>query len=295
MASGMTPILESPVLLERVTRVAPLGVRFWDVALNCPPREPLAVTTYPARNPRQRTPAFANPSGVYVAQNLPALREAENGRGDPDYWAGVARQPFVIEVVDPLRRFLPFTFDADLPHRRLFAWLCGPAGPPLEPGRAVPLYSRPSRALPGDLAIVRAELFDPQAGAPAAWAVLEVSLDGGLLGRGIADANGRVALAFDYPDLIDFVPDSPLDSGIPLSRQQWTVQLTVRYAPAAAAPAIPDLCATLEQAPARLWQRWNPPAGNSPLAAVALKFGQPLILRSQDAGGAPLSVLFITP
>lgn len=286
------------VVLDSVTRVAPLGVRFWDVVLARPPQHQLAVTAYSPSTPRQRTPAAINPSGIYIVQNVPALRVVESGRGDADYWAGVTQSPFVLEVIDPQQRFLSFTFTARLPERGLFTWTCGPAAPPPEPGLAVPLYSTPSRTFPAELALVRAELFDPQANTPAAWAVLEVSLGGQLLGRGIADSDGRVALAFDYPEPIDYLPDSPMDSGRPLTEQQWTVQLTARYAPPASAPSapgLPDLCATLEQTPGSLWQRWNPPAGNTPLTEAVLAFSRPLVLRSQDAGGAPLSVLFLTP
>ncbi len=48
---------------------------------------------------------------------------------------------------------------------------------------------------------------------PAAWALVEASYEGQVLGRGIADERGCVNLIFAYPPPVDFEPLSPLITG----------------------------------------------------------------------------------
>jgi hypothetical protein len=57
------------------------------------------------------------------------LRDIEIGRGDQQFWESFdqglsRRRRFVIEVEDGWRRFLPFSFTAELPHRGLFELPC---------------------------------------------------------------------------------------------------------------------------------------------------------------------------
>ena len=286
-------------VIERVTRVAPLGVRFWDVVSGSVIADGLSVTAYPPANPALRVPAFTNRSGVFVVQNLPGLRAIENGTGDTNFWANLPpTRPFVIEVIDNYRRFQPFVFTADLPVRGLFTWTCGPDSSPLNSAAAmVPLYSSPARSVTGGMAVLRADLWDLAANAPASWALLTVSTAGQPLASGFADFYGRIALIFPYPAPLDFADADPLDSPpgdveLPLTEQQWSVQLQAAYTPLSPVPSIPDLCTTLTQSEASLWVDSTL---TQPLTGATLTFGQELIVRSQDAGGlTPPSVLLIT-
>jgi hypothetical protein len=293
----------SIVVIDRVTRVASLGVRFLDTVTNTVVGNVLTVSAYPQHKPALRVAAVANSSGVYVLQNLPGLRDVENGAGDQDYWDHLPpRSPFTVEVSDPDERFLPFVFDADLPVKSLFDWACGssPLSPPLGPMLAVPLYSTPRRRPPDGMAVIHVDLLDPVTdplkAIPAAWAVLEAYLDGRLLARGIADTRGCVALMFPYPAPIDFVPASPLETGVALVNQKWTLHLQVLYRPQSTVPTVPDLCTVLSQPAANLWGVWAEPARRQTLADPDLRYGEELVVRSRDPDdGRPLPTLFVTP
>lgn len=114
----------SHLLLERQTRLAPLGLCFRDAATGEPVGEGLDVTVYPSANPAARTRAFPNRSGAYVVHMAPGLLDATHGAGDDAFWNGpLARKPFTVEVVDQRRRYLPFTFAACLPARGLLSWV----------------------------------------------------------------------------------------------------------------------------------------------------------------------------
>jgi len=175
-------MMSDPVrILERLTLVTPLGVQFWDEVSGSIIADGLSVTTYPASNPARRVPGFPNRSGTYVMQNLPGLRDFENGAGDAEFWDNLdplSRLPFVIEVVDYTRRFQPFLFSADLPVRGLFTLECVSGSPPDKARPVVPLYSAPSRAVPGGMAVLRSSLWNPLVDAPAAWAMLEGRING---------------------------------------------------------------------------------------------------------------------
>lgn len=292
--------------------VAPLGLRFHDVATGASVGSGLVVTVYPANNSERRVEAFVNRSGTYVLHHAPGMRAFEQGAGDDDFWNHPPpSQPFIIEVVDRERRFQPFLFEAELPAARgLFQWL-----PPFEPSppsppsatKSVPLYSAPARALDSGMAVIRADLWNPQASAPAAWAVVEARLGGELQARGISDERGSLALIFPYPKPTDSPLSSPVESppvnkNVPLLEQTWELTLAAGYVPASApakTASLPDLRATLDQLnapPAKLWTDF---AGHEELGSVMLRYGQELILKSQDSitvsPPAPQSVLFITP
>jgi hypothetical protein len=289
------------VVFEQFSRVAPLGVRFWDVAKQAPVTGGLIVT---ARTPQgRRLPMFANRQGVYVLQNVPGLRPFETGDGSQTFWEAVPpAQPYTLEVRDTEARFHHFTLAADVPTREIFTWDCGsspPSSPPspllhISPGY-VPAYSAPNRSVPGGMAVVRADLYDPAQDVPAAWAVLEVLLDGAVIGRGIADARGCVVAVFPYPEPVDTTPESPLGFGVPLTEQTWNLTLRAFYAPTDPVPAVPDLCTVLNQPEADLWLKWINPANKQALAGVVLLYSQETIAVSFDNANKPLSRLYITP
>jgi hypothetical protein len=300
-------------VLERLTLVAPLGLRFHDAATGENVGGGLSVTVYPSNNSARRVEAFVNRSGTYVLHHAPGLQRAfEHGAGDEEFWLNLPpSQTFVVEVVDQGRRFQPFQFEVELPAPRgLYNWLSPFEPSPPEGARSIPLYSAPARALNAGMAVVRADLWNAHTNAPARWAVLEARLDGQLHARGMSDERGSVALIFPYPKPTDSplaspVASPPVNKNVPLLEQTWELTLNAGYAPppeddAATNPApLPDLRATLDQLnapPATLWADF---ANLEELAGVTLKYGQELILKSQDSitvsPPAPQSVLFITP
>jgi hypothetical protein len=278
---------------EHVTRVTPLGLRFWDEVSGSVIGEGLSVAAYSSQNPERRVRALTNHAGVYLLQNLPGLHEAETGAGDEAYWANLpAPKKFVIEVTDNDQRFQPFLFTAELPARSFFTLSCLPAAsPPASPPEAstvVPLYSAPTRAVPGAMAVLRAELYDSVNQKPAAWAVLEARLNGLPPVTGFADDQGRIALIFPYPEPIQpSSSGSPPANRRPLVEQQWVVQLRALYAPSLASAEIPDLCEVFAQPPATLLSELSPP---TPLSEATLEFGKALVVKSQSQ-----SLLFLTP
>jgi len=163
----------------------------------------------------------------------------------------------------------------------------------------IPLFSAPTRSPQGGMAVLRAELWDPLPrggeGAPAAYALLEASLAGRQTLRAVADAKGRVALVFPYPEPAGAGGTVPPPA---YTSQEWEVRLRAFYTPRGEVPPLPDLPAVFEQPAARLW---SDEARTQPLTKATLRFGRELVLRSHrtNAGAplepTPLPVLLITP
>ncbi|MEO8955615.1 MAG: hypothetical protein ABI396_11980 [Ktedonobacteraceae bacterium] len=296
---------------ELQTWVAPLGVRFWDAVSGRAISDGLRVTAYPTGQVTPKIQAFTNHSGVYVWRNIPGLSDFEHGANAEQFLTHmpVPTRPFTVEVVDGLRRFQPFSFAVDVPCRGLFPWTCVEDASPPEPANTmVPLFSAPTRAVASGLAVIRALLWDVTVDLPAAWAVLEAWIADRRIARGFADGQGQVALIFPWPAPIDPVFDpsgrmqnsqqapaspplsAPTQENRALGEQVWSVKLQARYAPIHPAPSVPDLCATLQQAPAQLW---SDAARASPLPEVLLKFGAELVVRSPAA--IPRSVVLLSP
>lgn len=303
-------------VLERLTIVAPLGLRFHDVVTDSFVGDGLNVSVYEANRPVRKVQAFANGSGVYIIHHAPGLREFENGNGDSDFWNGLPPgKSFVVAVTDDARRFQPFQFAADLPTRGLFNWVGPHSGSPPGTFPSIPLYSSPVRNVPAGMAVVRADLWDAGSDVPAAWAVLEAYTNNQLAARGIADEQGRIALIFPQPAPLPFAISSPVGSplsspptatGPPLTDQIWSISLRSMYGPIGPLPLLPgehgpepqlpDLRAMLSQPEATLWADTE---RTEPLDEVSLTFGRELILKSRPSISlsppARQSVLFITP
>ena len=302
--------------LDRVTLVAPLGLRFSDSASGTFIGDGLDVQVYPPGSPSRRVPAIANRKGVYVLHHASGLRELEHGEGDQAFWDHLPpARDFVIEVNDNARRFQPFQFIAGLPARGLYEWMDPTLSSPLTPATSIPLYSSPVRAVPAGMAVVRADLWDASKNIAASWAVMEASLNDRIIARGIADEQGRIALIFPYPAPRSFSisspPGSPLGSPptantLALTEQVWSIRLRAFYTPdrpIASPPnaleskrALPDLRFTLAQPEATIW---TDTTFNEPLLEAPLQYGHELALQSKAATSPPSqlrqSVLFITP
>jgi hypothetical protein len=270
----------TPIVIERFSKVAPLGVRFWDAITHKSIGDGLIVSAYRPLQPDRRFALTLNRADVFVLQNVPGLRDVEFGDGDQAYWDALpAPQSFVIDVFDTTNRFLPFTFTADVPTRDLFEWTCG--SPPEPSG--VPLFSTPVRSISGGYGVIRADLRDEsqfdtrtQEYAPAAWAVMEAWYDGQRVGRGLADQQGRIVVLFPYPEPINPPISSPPTPRTALTSQVWPVELRVFYS-ALPAPQSPDLCAALTQSPATLLSALSPP---TPLTTVNVAYGVDTIVKT---------------
>jgi hypothetical protein len=291
--------------LERVTLTAPLGMRFQDVVTGEFIGSGLSVLAYQAGNPARWFQLAANRSGVYALHHAAGLTDFERRGADEVWQAPLPLKTFVIEVTDQERRFLPFQLRVELPARGLYAWVSPVTGSPVSSEPGVPLYSAASRQVPAGMAVARAQLEDVVHHKPASWAVLETHYNGRLLGRGIADEMGRVAVIFPYPaprasPFASPLGSPPAGSGKPLFLQEWSLELRAFYSPPLASPleqaeaALPDLHSALGQKEAVLW---DDIALTTPVTEAVLGYGRELILRSRDDGVSPparASVLFIT-
>jgi hypothetical protein len=276
------------MIREVVTRVAPLGIRFWDDARGELVRDGLRVTARPEPGGRA-VGARVNGAGVWSCSDLAGLRAASFGRGDATWWAAIdaatppVRRAFVVDVEDTERRFLPVRLRVEPPIQKVYDW--APMRPddavPASSGAprgAVPLFSSPARRF-AERAALRVELVDATTDRAVAGALLEVRLGAALLGRGLSDREGRALVLFAPPE----PPDSGLGSppgGLP-SDWRWNLDLTVRASPPPDAPprVAPMLDDIFAQPTVTALGHLSPEA---PLGPVELRAGVELIVRSTD-------------
>ncbi len=280
--------------LEAVTLVAPLGVRFWDVATAAPAEAGLTVVAYPDVFPELRSTATWNGSGVYSFSGLPGLRLAENGAGDDAYWsANQPSLPYTIEVSDSANRYLPFELPVLLPVRGLYALLSSPLiSLPVPDPTWVPIFSSAARPVAGVSGTIRADLQD-FSGTPAAWALVAAQVPGLAPTIGIADSRGVITLPLPYPEFRSASAGSPLGMApLKLSDQNWPVEVRVFFTPAVNQSKFPDLEALLQQPEALVWRDT---ADATFATTFTLEFGNELVLRSLNlATGRELPYLLVT-
>lgn len=252
---------------ERILLVAPLGLRFWDEVTSAFITDGLRVTAHPKHAPARAVSAIASPSGVYGFVRLPGVRDREPDEADDAYWASLPARDFVVAVADPEGRFLPCTFAVKAPAQQIGGMLCGGV-----PAAKVPLFSAPSRGVSSPIAVIRADLREPDK-KPAASALVEALLNGNVLARGLSNEHGNVALFFPYPEIAPGGMQS-------LGEQKWTIRLRVQYAPANPREPVmrgPDLCRVLAQPAATLLDALAP---DVPLPDQTLSYGETLIVKS---------------
>lgn len=284
----------SVLVLEQLTLTAPFGVRFWDVANTAPTEAGLRVVAWPDSFPQLVTTATQGPSGVYSFSGLPGLRGFENGAGDDAFWtANPPATSYAVQVSDPAFRYLPYQFSVMFPVRGLFAMWDSPLSNTLTPGPDwLPLFSSPSRMLPGPTGAIYATLWDDAAQAPAAWAILNSQAPGLPPATALADDRGVVALFQPYPEPGGSGITSPL-SAPNLTSQSWPVLVSVNYGRIPTASAVPDLGQILRQDTATVWRD---SAHTASVDEFQLSFGTDLILRSLDSSsGQDMPVLLVTP
>ena len=88
------------ITLDRLTMVAPLGLRFHDTTTGTIVGDGLSVWAYPVARPTAKSQAVANRRGVYVLHHGYGLRAREIGDGSRFYWdhPDPPNKDFVIEV-----------------------------------------------------------------------------------------------------------------------------------------------------------------------------------------------------
>ena len=284
-------------VLERVSVVCPLGVRFRDEATGAYVTDSLSVTVHPASQPELRISGVPNQTGVFVFRNLPGMRETELGDGDAAYWsAQIPRYEFVLEMQDRAGRYLPYRLAILLPQRRILGiQLASPLASPLamqigDENGSLPLFASASRSAVDGMGVLRAELEDSGTGLPASWALVEAKAGEQRLVTTMADREGRVMLPLYYPKPVISL-GSPASSNTPLTQQTWSVDFTVRYRRRTPVPDIPDLVDVLTQPVATAWEQLSPLTG---WMQATLQFGRDLRL-STASGGAETATLLITP
>jgi len=279
--------MSSVAVLEWISIVTPLAVRFRDEATLSFFSDDLSVAVYPPGTPELKTDGVVNRSGVFVFRNLPGLRDVEHGSGDADFWAANPPQlDFVLEVRDNAGRFLPESLRIKLPQRHpLGLGIASPVASPLvlQTGgdtAFLPLYSAASRPLPEGMAVLRTELWDADNEEPAAWAMVEATAGEQRTVAGLADAGGRVMLPLPYPKPVVALGSplgSPLGGGGPITQQSWPVAFTVRYHRRTPAPGVPDLADVLTQPAVTAWQETSL---TTPWTSATLRYGRELVLAS---------------
>jgi len=289
-------------VLEEIDVFTPLGIRFWDPVLDRAIVDGLTVQTWPARGTRRVTPAARTRSNVYTFRWLPGMRPVEHDYPDPAFFdASVPqRRAFVVGVDDAPGRFLPVAFEVDLPlpYRGIFLAGAENGSPPAAPP-GVHLFSAPTRRMGERLTAVRATLVDAETGQPAAWALARVDAPHGRAFRGMADASGRLAVAFPYPSLEEGFAGSPASfgEGTPLGERGWDISLSICYEPGRLTPlpgtSIPEYRSILDQRRGSLWSLPASPS-DAPLDALPLRlpFGQELVVRT---AGLPVQLVSPAP
>jgi len=296
-------------VLEWVSRVAPLGIRFRDAATRKTVDDDLTAIVYPSAERELSTAAVINRAGIFVFRNIFGLHAFETANGDNTrdfagsdaFWNPVsppARYDYTLEVRDPARRFLPFVLPVKLPQRSLLGIAFNsPLSSPLVGqtggrGAFVPVFSAPTRTVPEGMIGLRAEIVDtgtsPAGPREAAYAVIEAKAGDQPLVTGVADQRGRILLPLPYPKPV-ITLGSMATTNVPLQDQTWTVDFTVRYRRRASVPELPDLYDVLSQPVATAWQTT---ALITPWTQTTLEFGRELLLATQ---GTVSHTLLITP
>jgi hypothetical protein len=287
-------------VLEPLSLPAPVGIVFRDLAAAARIRDGLVVTLEPEGKPELARKLAPTPGGVWTTPRLP---------GPPLS----SPKAYRVVVHDALGRFQTMALTAELPHRGLLVWdgwsahppsLLAPIlrdVPPLDPPQVpappprpewIPLFSAPSRTLPGANAEIRCQIVEAD-GRPAAWALVTASVGGQVRGLGLADDKGRALIHFAYP------PRGPatLPASPPgISQVHWDVDIAVYREPLAEGhnvPKVPALAAILAQLshPRTPLRRLGTA---DPLGPCALVLGQPLTIRTQTPQGPSSSLVLET-
>lgn len=264
------------VVLERITRRAPLGMRLLDLVRGAAVTDGLVVT---ARELGRATPVLVaqrSPfSGVYGFRSLPGLRGFEIGERPAVDWCSSPPEiaasdllddgltldevrellaysspatpaSFVVTVTDTRGRFLPVVLTLCLPREHLLE---------------IPLFSAPARPSPPGLAAVRGELRRADDSGPASWAMVTATVDE-VTHVGLADRRGVWTVFLPYASPLPPPVGSPASGSVPLDALSWPTTVRVFYEPGrqrrvegSRPEDPPDARSILEQGAARIHDR----------------------------------------
>lgn len=248
---------------------ASLGIGFWDPVTDALVDQGMRVRLRPRHVTEPKITSNLSSRGIHVFHNLPGLFAQVLGSDIANGAPAPVPRRLTFEVSDEGNRYLPFSFDADCPVSGLFVPECLPHSSP-SLTKYVSVFSAVTRAVPSGMATVRAELRNANTGLPAAWALVSAEHRGVEIGRGMADANGRLVLIFSYPEPEAQSPPSGFS-------WSWPVRLQAAYAALPSATSHPSLCEVLGQPPARLLVEGSP---RIELDELQLEFGKELSVTS---------------
>lgn len=262
------------ILLETVSRVTPLGIRFRDVVTGAIVAGGLDVRVRPTDAPERWSTASPTRRGIFTARNLPGLHGFELGAGDHAFWDEITadkRRTFILEAWDRQGRFLPTTLALDLPQKGFALPSCLS---PDDHDQAVPLYSAPSRPPVPGMAVVRIELAYKERDAPASWTRVEMTLGDDVVST-IADERGLATMMAPYPRIANGASGALVDA-------TWNVQVRAFSSGDLPQKDVPDVCAVLAQPERALVRERN---SNQPFVPPGrLRFGHELVLRDHPSG-----------
>jgi hypothetical protein len=280
------------MLLDRLSLATPLGIRFWDPVRDVPITDHLLVVARRDGGSGRAVPAIQARSGVFVWHGLEGLPNpslpAESGPAEDAV-------EFLVDVTDTLARFHAMRFRVPVPYRGVWQPVLG--GSPAASAGGAFLLSTASRHAPAGTARVRADLWDAVNARGAAFALVEVQIEG-TLWYGMADREGRAAVLFPYPrpPLATAISPPPPQ---PLAQAVWEIQVSVFYDPDLATETATDEPpeeADVRTQPLALIEPsapTSPPADDSSLPTTLtemLTFGGEPILRSGETAN-----LFVRP
>lgn len=288
MATVINTATGPGIPLESLSIFTPLGIRFWDLTLGLPIAEGLTVNLRLANSASPVLTATLTGSGVYAFFGLPGLRAAEYPTGSG--YGPAQTFTYIVTVQDLMGRYLP----------TLLMYTLDQTGTPVNGSAGIQLaylFSAPTRTAPPGMAAVSAYLIDQDANAPAAWAVVSLTIGSDPeTWMGIADDTGSALVLVPYPVAQSLLLGSPPGSGQPsIDADTWPLTAEVAYSPSllgyplAGAPDLqwpwtdtPNLKDILQaQQPATIWA--DPATAVSQFEAT-LTLGQNLVLRSATAG-----------
>jgi len=254
--------------LETAGYRAPLALRPVDSATGADVGDGLVALAWPEGDPAAaRAARRSRMSALLGFGTLPGLysQEVATAAGGAVLdWPALDPRPFIVTVTDTFDRYLPEVLAVKAPRTA-----------PLD----VTLYSAPTRPRPPGWATVYGEVQVSTGGAPAAWALVELT-GAGTAYQTVSDERGRFLCYLPYPEALPVLAGSPPVGG-GIGDVSWALAVTVNFEPASLAwPVVPgtgppDIASIRAQSQAQISEGGNPQAS----IVATLSFGTPLLLR----------------
>jgi hypothetical protein len=240
------------------------------------------VSAFNEKAPWKKVDAVLTPSGNHAFPTLPGLEDFIRGNGSAEAWSEAIERSYIVEINDPLQRYLPCRLQVMAPCQGLYQWdMLTTIDSPVSAIHTLPLYPAPTYpALPTEMAVTRASLFDPVNKVAAAWAMIEVSV-GTMFAKGFSDGSGNALVVFPLPEPADATEKN-------LRNQRWECSISAYYS-RFEPDSVPELHALNSQGSAYLWRQWPPVDSGSALTNFTARYGETAILKTDG-----YSYLYIT-